>query len=1462
MDGTSEYSLTGLQYQIYLRELLRPGTSLNNNACVIRYREAIDVPKLVAAIQDVIARHESLHVRFVRLGEDPRYRLVPGSPIAVATPGFEGHADDPEAFLSRFCNAPFDLCAAEPLFRFAILSNSPGEDALAFSIHHLISDGVSVGLILKEIQDRYLDLAGVGNAADGPRLVSFRGVIEAEKEYLRSPQVEVDKRFWLAALEPPFDVADLSMRPGSASRRQVATEHVTFTLPGAELKRLARAARVAPVSALYGSFALTVSKLTGLRRFVIGLAVHNRGTRDHRYAHGPVSNIVPLMLEVDPATAFAAWAKLRVHRGLILSLRHGRYPSFKVLEKLRQRIRLDALFEIVFDFQVERLRPEERGGVELVPNDTQLHPLTVKCTQYGATAGDLEVRLVYQRAAFTREDVENLFARWMTVFRALVREPEIELRAVSLLGDGDLERLKRFGEGPRAEAPDTARVHDRVVEGLRRTPESTALIEAGQRLTAAQLLSRTASLARTLRSHGVGAESIVGLYGDRSFARVLGVLAILRAGAGYCPLDPTQPGSRLQFLVEDTGMAVILTEPAGLGEAEALAGQAVDVVCIDHDTAPAAASAIAPNASEDNTADHLAYVIYTSGTTGNPKGVMTEHRALVNRLTWMQRQFQLTPDDVVLHKTAFAFDVSVWELLWPFMAAAALSLLAPGAERDPAALRRQILRDRVTVLHFVPSALRALLESSGPALPTVRLVVCSGEVLDGTLVEGYRRIFPNARLFNLYGPTEAAIDVSWFDCGAWSRPGHGTVPIGRPIDHVNLYVLDHDGGLVPPGMVGELMIGGVAVARGYRGRRRLTREKFAERSTFSGTRVERTYRTGDLVRWLPDGNLEFLGRNDFQLKIRGHRVEAGEVEARLAEHPGVREAVVKLLRGEEAGEEQLAAFLVRGAEEPNVAVSELRAFLAETLPAVMIPSRFLEIEEMPLTASGKRDHAALQARSKALSTDATYVAASNEREVRWLRVWQETLGRRGIGVNDDFFQDLGGDSLSAVRLVSALNRTLAADELTVADLTEFSTIRRLGERVREPESHTWRRQTFVDLEGEVERVFRSQRPGNAAPYRANPATILLTGATGFVGAYVLHRLLAATRARVICLVRAASRRHARRRVRANLEHYGLYDATVASRIAVVTGDVSVRLLGVADEAYESIAGSCDHVFHFAAEIDHHATYEQLFATNVQSAAEVIDFATHRRLKKVAYASTEDIFSYDSGYDPEIVRDERFDLTTERHRHAAGYAASKWVADEIYRRAAVPICRFRFGIITGDNRSGKMPEYQWLSRLLASCLQLRQRFHTPAHTRLDTRSFITPVDFLARAVVGLTLANGNDDTVFHISSDQAISWDRVLDEIESQAGVEIVKTSVYDWLKRCREFAESDAFLPIHPFIDQEMRMTADEVDASIAARFRGGINVGTERTRKLLEREGGLTFPQLDSYFAAYAERVIAIARE
>jgi len=477
-------------------------------------------------------------------------------------------------------------------------------------------------------------------------------------------------------------------------------------------------------------------------------------------------------------------------------------------------------------------------------------------------------------------------------------------------------------------------------------------------LSYAQLNDRVNSLAHRLRAEGVRPGDVVGLLTERSFAMILGVLAILKAGGAYVPLAPSYPQDRLDYMLENSGARLLLVHGRTAGRV-AFAGRILDL------EDPALYQGPTGNPARVNAPEDLAYIIYTSGSTGRPKGVMIEHHSVVNRLQWMQRAYPLGADDVILQKTPYAFDVSVWELLWWALEGARLCLLAPGAEANPLALVKTIRRERVSVMHFVPSMLSVFLEylegkdaQALAGLASLKHVFASGEALAPSHVRKFNDVLgkaTGARLINLYGPTEATVDVSYYDC---PREGEiGCVPIGRAIDHMKLYVLK-DGREAAVGEPGELCIAGVGLARGYVNNPALTAEKFTDNPVNPG---ERIYRTGDIARWLPDGNVEYLGREDHQVKIRGMRIELGEIENTIRSSPGVTDCVALVDKLSEQVA-QIAAYVVSRAE---LDVEALKRYLRTQLPDYMVPHRFERLERMPLTPNGKADRRALATRVKA-----------------------------------------------------------------------------------------------------------------------------------------------------------------------------------------------------------------------------------------------------------------------------------------------------------------------------------------------------------------------------------------------------------------------------------------------------------------------------------------------------------------
>ncbi|WP_122298060.1 amino acid adenylation domain-containing protein, partial [Pseudomonas savastanoi] len=556
-------------------------------------------------------------------------------------------------------------------------------------------------------------------------------------------------------------------------------------------------------------------------------------------------------------------------------------------------------------------------------------------------------------------------------------------------------------------------LHSLIEAQVQATPDAPALIFAAEQLSYAQLNARANQLAHRLREAGVGPDVLVGICVERSVDMVIGLLAIIKAGGAYVPLDPDYPEDRLAYMMQDSGVGLLLTQSALL---QRLPVQ-VQSLCLDQEGDWLAGYSTA-NPENLSHPLNLAYVIYTSGSTGKPKGAGNSHRALVNRLHWMQKAYALDGSDTILQKTPFSFDVSVWEFFWPLMTGARLAVALPGDHRDPERLVQTIREHQVTTLHFVPSMLQAFLtHPQVESCNSLRRVVCSGEALPAELAGQVLKRLPQAGLFNLYGPTEAAIDFTHWTC---TPDDVLSVPIGRPIVNLKTHILDD--GLLPAaqGVAAELYLGGIGLARGYHNRAALTAERFVP-DPFD-EQGGRLYRTGDLARYRDEGVIEYAGRIDHQVKIRGLRIELGEIEASLLEHENVQEAVVVDVDGPSG--KQLAAYLVAEHSGDNLR-DALKVYLKETLPDYMVPTHFVWLASMPLSANGKLDRKALPT-PDASQLQRQYVAPSTEQEQQMAAIWADVLKVERVGLSDDFFE-LGGHSLLATQLISRIHTGLGID---------------------------------------------------------------------------------------------------------------------------------------------------------------------------------------------------------------------------------------------------------------------------------------------------------------------------------------------------------------------------------------------------------------------------------------------------
>jgi amino acid adenylation domain-containing protein len=718
----------------------------------------------------------------------------------------------------------------------------------------------------------------------------------------------------------------------------------------------------------------------------------------------------------------------RVREVCLGAFEHQDVPFERLVEELHpaRNVSHSPLFQAMFSLQTGAGAPRAvlqdlNMRREEVVTETAKFDLKLSLV---AEQGGLKGWLECDAGMFGRATMEQMAGHYERLLDSIVADPRCPISRLAMLSDAELRRqLVEWNATGRA-FPAGKAVHGLFEQQVQRTPDAVALMMDDVRLTYGELNRRANQLAHALRTMGVAPDVPVGVCMDRSLGMVVSLLGILKAGGAYLPLDPESPPARLETIIREARLSLVLTQERFVALMRTIEGRVVAVD--DPDLRLDEQSRADLDVSVEG--DNLLYVIYTSGSTGIPKGVMVTHAGVCNRLLWMQDQYHLRADDRVLQKTPYSFDVSVWEIFWPLLNGACLVIATPGGHRDASYLLDVITEKQVSVVHFVPSMLELFLAQPGvERCVSLRLVIASGEPLQLDL---QRRFFGRlqAMLNNLYGPTETTVDSTFWNCDP--KTSLTIVPIGRPIANTQMYILDRTMHPVPVGVTGELYIGGAGVARGYLNRPALTAERFVV-DPFSGDPSSRLYRTGDLGRYLPDGVIEYVGRTDYQVKIRGYRIELGEIEMALRSHERVREAVVEVQ--EEGGDKRLVAYYVAGGGE-DLPAGELRSYLRERLPEYMVPAGYVAMEGMPLTANGKVDRKALKDVAWRGGSEVGRRLPEGPVEERLAEIWREVLGVREIGVEDNFF-DVGGHSLLAFQVVARVRKEWDVD-MTIVDVFE------------------------------------------------------------------------------------------------------------------------------------------------------------------------------------------------------------------------------------------------------------------------------------------------------------------------------------------------------------------------------------------------------------------------------------------
>ena len=998
-------------------------------------------------LQLIIQRHEILRTIFIAVDGEPKqvvHEYIDFELEYLTIPEGEHQKAELDALLDQLSYTRFDL-EAGPAFRAKLIVLGPDRCCLLFVVHHIISDGWSMEVLVNEVATIYKALRKGDIPQLKPLRIQYKDYASWQKDELEKQSREAGN-YWLETFQKPIPVLHLPTdfpRPpvktfdGKLLRKKLSPEL------SRQVNVMSNAANNTLFMTLLASIYALLYRYTGQRDMVIGTPIAGRDHFDLEGQLGCFVNTLALRSSFDTGISFSELLAV-VRKNVLGAFQYQLYPFDRLVDdlELERDLSHSTLFDVMVQLQNEKgiINSEEEGDLFSMEN----YAVDFKYTKFDLsfnfteTLEGLTVDVEYNTDLFKPSTISRMMDHYENLLQVVSLDQSLSLNAIPYISEREkIEVLNDFNQTT-TDYPFTKTLHQLIEEQAKRFPNKEVVIFQDNILTYEKLNDSANQLANYLvGKYNVGQGGLIAVLMDRSEKMMIALLAVLKSGAAYVPIDPDYPRSRIQYIIKDTGAkALLLDSYATLGGKDL---KFSNIFCFDQDWQKVSQCSSA-NLDKNSGPNSLAYVIYTSGSTGEPKGAMLEHNGVVNRIDWMWRYYSFNTEDVIFQKTPYVFDVSVWEIFMTLCYGAKMVMCQKEAIYDPQELVGLISKHQITTVHFVPTMLKVWVDAIGPKqvekLNSLKRVVASGEALHPEMVHAFYHKL-NVPLHNLYGPTEASVDVSAYE----TKVGDKIIPIGKPISNIKLYVLDDQLQLLPVGVEGGLFIAGVGVARGYLNKPELTENRFID-NPYSEPGYEKLYRTGDRAKWLPDGNIQLAGREDDQVKIRGFRIELGEITNALLSHDHINEALV-MVHEQEKGGKQLVAYYIPDGE----AEIDFQQFLSSLVPGYMIPSNFIPLETFPVTPNGKLDKKLLPKPTEYQGEQIpeTY---ENEMQETLAEAWKMVLGRQSIGINDNFFS-IGGDSIKSIQVVAKLHELKY--KISTHDIFQYPTIRGLSQVVSKKE---------------------------------------------------------------------------------------------------------------------------------------------------------------------------------------------------------------------------------------------------------------------------------------------------------------------------------------------------------------------------------------------------------------------------
>lgn len=1344
---TTFYPLTNAQKSIWNIVKFYPNTTYANLAIKVRIRECVDYKLLNRAINTVIKDNDAMRTRIVENGKEPEqyfaeYREQQFEFLDFSYP----KALEELTRWEKTKSCERIILLDSDLYEIVMLKISDNEGAFFLKFHHIATDTWSLTLLVRQILQNYRKLRDNEDLISEGR-PSYKDYIQTENELNHSDRFLKHKVFWndLFSTVPDFTTFNTGIL-----QKHMTAELKTFILPRSLTMLITEYSslnNVSPFCILFSVLAMCIWKLTSKTDLVIGTPILNRSGVKEKNTMGMFVNTIPFRISLIPDFDYGSTVK-GINSLWKSLLKHQRYPYDSTVKNFRETHGVGGkLFDVSLSFQNAKIEVHDIDyNVEWLSYDSEVNSLTIHINDR-EDIGNYIIDYVYMTDIFSDADISRLHEYFSTLLENALSNPHLRLADIKMLSTEQEHDLVWKFNDTQYDYPQEETIVSLFEKQVSLAPQKVAVIFENKAVTYHELNNRSNQLAKFLRTNGVKKDSIVGLLIDRSVELIIAILAVLKAGGAYLPIDPTYPAERIDYFLKDSNCQLLLTYTVERNLNLAFEGSKFNLkeMNLRRDTTP--------NLEDIPSPSDLAYVIYTSGSTGNPKGVMVEHKGLINFVHSLSKL--VITVTTALSIATVSFDLFFVETMFPLLKGMRVVLANKEEALVPYLLLELIDRHKVNFVLATPSRMKLILnDSRAYVLNDVTEFFIGGENFPELLLDELKQV-TNARILNAYGPTETSICATIKDISG--QPGPLT--IGKPIANTQIYILDQWLRLVPIGVTGEIFISGDGLARGYINNEELTRERFIPNPFIPGSKM---YKTGDIARWLTNGEIEYMGRNDNQVKIRGLRIELGEIENCLEKHDLIKEAVVLYIE-ENSHKKYLCAYLT---ERGKVSSSDLREYLSSTLPDYMIPGYFVVLESLPLTPNGKVDRKALPKPDIRGEREFTYVAPRNVLEQKLAKLWEETLKIKKVGIDDNFFA-LGGDSLAVLEVLSGL---FPNDwNLSAQDFYDYTTIRRLADKILDKGMNATPSPKDDKAFKTISSVPQCQLPN------INTGNILLTGATGFLGIHILYELLNTTHDKIYCLIRG---NNPEKRLHQLLNYYFpfLSPKRLNNRLMVINGDVAQENFGLSTSDLDELGQAVTRVIHTAAMVSHYGVYDEFYRINVKGTQEVVKFCKEKS-KKLNHASTMSVSGNYMIYEHELRKFTEQDLYIGQDYHANVYVRSKFEAEDLILKSldnGLNATIFRVGVLTGRYSDGQFQTnigQNAFYRQLKAILMLEAIPNDFLQEHLE----FTPVDYCAKAIVQLTQSNNTGMPVFHVFNHKTINAGKMLQLFEG-LGVRIKAVS--------------------------------------------------------------------------------------